>query len=533
MSDDPRIGSQLAGYRIERLLGRGGMGVVYLAEQLALGRSVALKLIAPDLAQDEGFRERFQRESRLAASIDHPNVIPVHEAGEADGQLFISMRFVEGIDLRELIAGGGRIEALRAARIVAQVGAALDAAHARGLVHRDVKPANVLIDREDHAYLSDFGLTKSMASASGLTATGQWVGTLDYIAPEQIQGEAVDARTDVYALGCVLHQALTGNVPYPRDSDPAKLWAHMNEPPPAVSESAPGLPGSFDGVVARAMAKDPAERFPSAGDLGRATVAAAEGRAAAEPERSVAAGAAAPGEITVPRGRPAPTAAAGPPTAATAALRHRRPGGRGRWFALGGAGAVVLAGGAALALALGSGDEDPEPGPAPGPETVTVERTTETETEAQTEADAAPTDLTTHTAEGYTARYPAGWAVEIDDELQTTFRRSRFTSPGGDAFVSIDRSPGETTDPADKAAEVERALRGSPGYERISFEPVTIAGEPAFEWTFFTDDGGTRERRIDLFLNRGGDSYAVLGGGADFGLALPAARRVAGSIEPR
>jgi serine/threonine-protein kinase len=281
------------------------MGVVYCANQIALDRRVALKLLAPALASDPGFRARFQQESRLAANIDHPNVVDVYEAGEEDGRLYIAMRWVEGSDLRKEIEDHGRLDPTRAAEIIAQVADALDAAHAMGLVHRDVKPANILLGHRrgrEHAYLTDFGLTKRVESAGGLTQTGQWVGTLDYIAPEQIRGEKVDARSDVYALGGVLAHALTGRVPFERDSDVAKMWGHINDPPPAPSSVVPGLPPELDAVVLRAMAKDPAQRYQSAGDLGRAAFAAAKGRRPDAPERMVAVGAAAP-----EGGPPAPT----------------------------------------------------------------------------------------------------------------------------------------------------------------------------------------------------------------------------------
>src|SRR3954451_11153030 len=272
------------------------MGVVYLAEQLRLQRRVALKLIVPELAEDDEFRRRVERESQMAASLDHPNVIPVYEAGEADGALFISMRYVEGSDLRVLIRDGGQLDPARAARIVSQLGDALDAAHARGLVHRDVKPANVLVTGapgSEHVYLTDFGLTRHVSSQSGITHTGQWVGTLDYVAPEQISGGPLDARVDVYSLGCVLFEALTARVPSPRASDVAKMFAHMNEPPAAVSALVPEAGWAFDAVVARALAKAPEERYPSTGDLGRAAQAAAYGQHNTAPERSVAAGSAA------------------------------------------------------------------------------------------------------------------------------------------------------------------------------------------------------------------------------------------------
>ena len=294
-------GTEFAGHRIDAVAGRGGMGVVYRATHLALDRVVALKLIASALSGDESFRARFKQESMTAASIDHPNVIPIYDAGEADGQLYITMRFVDGTDLRSALDQRGALPPDDATRIVSDIAAALDAAHARGLVHRDVKPANVLISADGkRAYLTDFGLTKHAASTSGVTQTGMFVGTLDYIAPEQLAGKGVDARADVYSLGCVLFEALTGQVPYPREEEPAKMWAHMGEPPPPVSSVRPDLPAQFDEVVTRAMAKDPDERFPSAGDLGRAARAAAEARATPHPERSVATGQAAPSGAAPP-----------------------------------------------------------------------------------------------------------------------------------------------------------------------------------------------------------------------------------------
>ena len=274
---DISTGSRIAGYRIEGVAGHGGMGVVYQATQLALGRRVALKLISPVLADDPRFRERFKRESRLAASIDHPNVIPVYEAGEIDGSLFLSMRWVEGTDLATLIRRGGGLEPPRATRIVAQVAAALDTAHEHGLVHRDVKPANVLITgRGEHAYLTDFGLVKRLAGSGDITRSGELVGTLDYVAPEQIAGKGSDARSDIYSLGCLLFHCLTGRVPFATSNEIAKIYAHLTETPPPVSEAVPALAGPLDAVVARALAKEPSERYASAGDLGRAAVEAVD-----------------------------------------------------------------------------------------------------------------------------------------------------------------------------------------------------------------------------------------------------------------
>jgi serine/threonine-protein kinase len=247
-------GSTLAGFRIERQLGRGGMGVVYLATQLQLERKVALKLVAPEFAEDGDFRTRFIAESRTAAALEHAHVLPVYEAGEADGNLYIAMRYVEGTDLSRLLKEQERLDPRRAVRLVAQMAEALDAAHAHGLVHRDVKPANVLLTRDDHAYLTDFGLSKRIDSKSGVTRTGQFVGTFDYMAPEQIEGGPLSAQTDVYSLGCVLFHVLTGRVPYERDRDVAKIWAHVSGPPPSLLETAPWLPPELEDVVSRAMA---------------------------------------------------------------------------------------------------------------------------------------------------------------------------------------------------------------------------------------------------------------------------------------
>jgi DNA-binding SARP family transcriptional activator/Tol biopolymer transport system component/tRNA A-37 threonylcarbamoyl transferase component Bud32 len=268
---DLQPGTEVAGYRIVSTLGRGGMSVVYLAEHDWLQRKVALKVLAPQLAEDERFRERFVRESRLAASLDHPNVIPIYEAGASGGDLFIAMRYVEGTDLRTLLHEGGALEPGRAVAIVRQVAAALDAAHEQGLVHRDVKPGNVLLARQrgseagEHVYLSDFGLTKRSASDSGITGTGQFVGTLDYAAPEQFKGGTPDARTDVYSLGCVLFECLTGSPPFTSENDAGLMYAHLQEPPPSATARNAGLPREVDGVVAKAMAKAPPDRYPAAG----------------------------------------------------------------------------------------------------------------------------------------------------------------------------------------------------------------------------------------------------------------------------
>jgi serine/threonine protein kinase len=271
---DQRIGTELGGYRILEQLGRGGTSVVYRAEHVRLGRPAALKLLSPGLG-DADFSDRFLRESRLAASLDHPSIVPVYDAGEDDGLLWIAMACVEGTDLKTLIKDEGALPLRRALNILGQIASALDAAHARGLVHRDVKPANILVGPEHRAYLSDFGAVKELASA-GMTRTGAFVGTIEYCAPEQIEGGDVDARTDVYALACVLYETLTGTPPFHRPSEVAVLNAHLHAPPPRLSKAAPGLPHQLEHVIQKALSKSPLDRYATPGELIAAARAAAE-----------------------------------------------------------------------------------------------------------------------------------------------------------------------------------------------------------------------------------------------------------------
>ena len=290
-------GSVIGGYRIDELIGRGGMGIVYRATNVALNRIYALKLLAPELSDDDQFRERFKREVRIAASLRHPHVIGIHYAGEHDGDLFLVMDFVYGADLADLLRSGGALEPDRAVEVLAQVASALDAAHAKGLVHRDVKPANVLItvrDGEEHAYLTDFGLAKRSDTVGGLTRKGVVVGTVDYMSPEQVTGGATDARTDIYALGCTFFHMLTGNVPYERENSVATLFAHVHEPPPPLD---PPLADSYPAlgeVIAKAMAKEPADRYLSVGDFASDAAATLRGMRNTKPPTLVATGEAKP-----------------------------------------------------------------------------------------------------------------------------------------------------------------------------------------------------------------------------------------------
>ena len=378
MRELPRIGAEVAGYRLQSQLSRGGMAVVYLAEDLRLARKVALKILAVELAEDDAFRERFLRESRIAASIDHPNVIPIYDAGEFEGLLYIAMRHVVDPDLRALIRAEAPLEIDRTLSIASQVASALQVAHERGLVHRDVKPANVLLIRRrspgaaDHAYLADFGLAKHASSVTGLTATGQFVGTLSYTAPEQAMGAVVDARTDIYALGCVIFECLTGQPPFKKEEDVAVIMAHINDTAPRVTDLRPDCPSHVADAVATMLEKSPGDRFQDCDQVvealrgplpsgatsvtktGVAHLPPAE-PAAAEPPAPPSEPPAPPAQPPAPPAEPAVPAAEPSPASPGPSRRRLLVGGA----ALAGALAV-----AAIALALTGGDGDEE-SPAP------------------------------------------------------------------------------------------------------------------------------------------------------------------------
>jgi serine/threonine-protein kinase len=376
----PKIGDEFAGYRLEEMIGHGGMSIVYRARHLELERSVALKLLAPDLSEDPAFQERFIRESRLAAGLDHPNVIPIYEAGQENGVFYIAMRYVPGSNLKALLRRTGPLDGATAISVIGQIASALNAAHEKGLVHRDVKPANVLIvegagaDDSNHVYLSDFGIAKQRAS--NVTRTGMFIGTAEYASPEQIEGKELDGRSDVYSLGCVLYQCLTGNPAYEKDSEVALIYAHLLEPPPSTRTARPELSPVIDDVIAKAMAKNPDDRYATARELAAAvrqalTSPAADAPPASTPEpAAVTAGApmpavqaaaappavgtplaAPPGPPAAPEMPPAHDQAAPPPARSSGTVSRKR---------LGIAAAIVALGivGAVLAVVLSSGGGD-------------------------------------------------------------------------------------------------------------------------------------------------------------------------------
>jgi serine/threonine-protein kinase len=281
-------GAVVAGFRIVSPIAEGAMGSVFVAEDTRRGGRVALKVLAPDLARDGRFRERFLRESRVAAALNHPHIVPIVDSGEERGILYLAMVLVDGLDLRDLLRRDGLLEPERSLSILSQVAEALDAAHRAGLVHRDVKPGNILLaaDHDETAYVCDFGLARHLSSASSLTGDRGFVGTIDYVPPEQIEGGPIDGRADVYALGCVLFECLSGRRPFDRDSELSVVFAHLNEPPPRLSDLRPDLPEAFDEVFAVAMSKSPTDRYSTCGELVAAARHARSGRAFRRRRRS-------------------------------------------------------------------------------------------------------------------------------------------------------------------------------------------------------------------------------------------------------
>lgn len=325
-------GAQIAGYQIGEQIGTGGMAVVYRALDLRLGRPVALKVLAPRLAEDDAFRQRFIRESRAAAGVDHPHIVPIFEAGETDGVLFIAMRYVSAGDVRKLIQTEGTLAPARASAIASQAASALDAAHAHGLVHRDVKPGNILLDSvggRDHVYLADFGLSKHSLATSTLTSTGQFMGTLDYVSPEQIQGHPADGRADQYALACTVVEMLCGTPPFKRDESMALLWAQLEAPPPVLTDLRADLPPELNHVMSTALAKSASDRYPTCAAFAAALAVASEAKPVVLREPTALAAAVQAEAATPPAGTPGwpppPVLAGQPALEETAAVPPRQP----------------------------------------------------------------------------------------------------------------------------------------------------------------------------------------------------------------
>jgi hypothetical protein len=524
---DLGVGSTIAGCRIEAVAGRGGMAVVYRAMQEALQRQVALKVIAPECARDEEFRARFKRETVIAASIDHPNAIPVYEAGERDGVLYLMMRYVDGTDLRQLLDREGPLTPARAAQLLVPVTAALHAAHRKGLVHRDVKPSNVLIAPNpdgDHVYLTDFGIARQTdASAAGgpITKTGMFVGTVDYMAPERIEGQRGDARSDIYAFGCMLFQTLTGQVPFPRASEVAKIYAHLSEPFPSLTAIRSDAPPALETVIDRATARSPDERYETAAEAGQALSAAA----ASEPTTPVARPALP--AATVPASAPEPAAptapapagptepAQRPATAPTAGMPRR---GRRSTVALAaGVAAVTVAAVALIASGALSGGGG-------GGGTVLREKTQANTGAAQ--ASAVPA-LVPFSSTDLTASVPAKWNHRT--KPGATLTRDQWTDPA-------DPSTSVLVDAVAPSAVDGRASRNrdrgtrQPGYQEISFMPTTLAGRPAYGWEYRLPD----KQRIDYFVNGCNTGYAIQGTAPPqrFAALRQTFQRVAESVRP-
>jgi hypothetical protein len=517
-------GDRLGDFAILRAIGEGGMGVVYLARDERLDRQVALKVIAPQLAHDPEFQKRFETEARSAAAIEHPNAVAVYSAGSLDDKLYMAMRYVDGTDLRHLLAEQGALDPAQTVAILADVAAALDAAHTAGLVHRDVKPGNVLLadgPEPQSAYLTDFGLTRGQhGGAEQLTGTGQWIGTLDYVAPEQMSNDRVDARTDVYALGCVFFEMLAGAVPFP-GGDLQKVMAKANQAVPAL----PVERSRFDSVIARATDREPDHRYRSAGDLARAARAALEGSEPQLTERGVATGAAAAGILEAVPTEPAtaPTRIAprrpDPPTRRMPSepVPRRRDGSGARTAAIIGGAVVLAAGLIAGALILdgkGGGDSRTVVNQA----TTTVAETApapEASEEAATSSAAAASAPREFQTAGYSVAIPAGWTQAESEKVarDSSFVENTWSSPADDEEVLIDESPGEPAPPAESAEAIRTDLESAE-------EPIYSARDDVFKGgTYgseidFQASSGLRER-ADFFLDRGDSGFAVLASAED------------------
>jgi hypothetical protein len=501
-------GSRIGKYVLEQQIGQGGMAVVFRARDDQLGRLVALKIMAPSVASDAEFRQRFIRESKAAAAVDDPHIIPVFEAGESAGVLFIAMRYVAGGDVRSLLAREGPLSVDQTAAILESVASALDAAHAAGLVHRDVKPGNMLMDvrkgRPDHTYLADFGLTKATSGAVTLTSTGRFLGTADYAAPEQIAGQPIDGRADQYALACAAVEMLTGQAPFPLENVMAVLFAHRSSPPPALSTRRQGLPAQLDAVLGRALAKSPSDRYRSCGDFAAAFRGAV---GAGRYEAPVAVGAShrrtdgeaatlAPGGPGEARAEPAATSPLAlprsmePPGRIEVVRGRRRRGG----LAIAAAAAVAVAAAVVAFLTLA------QPGSAPGARAGTGHT-------AAGRAVSAPRWHTYHDPSGFAIGLPPGWAV-----ASTAPGEVQFTgTPTGFVLVVAWSTHPQPDALADWQQQAARKAAADSSYRQLGIRQVSYRGYNAADWQFTNIYQGVRIRVIDrTFIVRSGQlSYAI------------------------
>ncbi len=508
-SENPEFspGDRLGDFKILRHLGRGGMGSVYLAEDERLSRKVALKVVLPGLATHRSFRRRFEAEARAAAAIDHPNVVPILSAGSVDGNLYLAMRYIEGVNLDQALRATGPLSPADSARILRSVAAGLDAAHAAGLVHRDVTPANILLQGDlgrEGVYLTDFGLVRRVDSnETRLTNTGQLIANLDYASPEQVTTGWVDARTDVYSLGCVLYRMLSGSRPFP-GTDTQKMWKIVNEPVPPV----PG-PGEMNSVVARATAKDPADRFPSAGDLAGAALVALEGRSTAPSERSVASGPAATGyseSVEEPGAtEPLPTEVFVGKETVNRALSTEKRSRRRLWiFAAPLAIVVVIA---LVAVLVSGGD-----GSGRSAEKAVTQPSAHTSSSGPT----TTVKATSRGAEGrfqgqvYNVEPPSGWGRDPEVIEEPPYYPNLWRQSGAEGAAYL-RTEGTTAVEGQDPVEAEEGSRlktsKSPDYHEIGFGPVTINGRSAVRWDYEVEG----DRRIVYGFVECGTGLAVVG----------------------
>lgn len=517
-------GTELAGYRIVRFVARGGMGSVYEATQRSLDRRVALKFISDELGQDERFRGRFRREARSAAAIDDPHILPVYEAGELpDGRLFLSMRYVDGPDLGSLLRQETRLGFTDTLDLLGQVAEALDAAHEHGLVHRDVKPANVLLDRRQgrwHAYLTDFGLAKPYEQSSEHTATGELLGTVDYMAPELVNGTSFDARADVYSFGCMAYRCLTGELPYARENRAATMMAHLSAPIPRPSAAVQGLPATADMIVEKAMQKDPDLRARSAGAIMRWAREQTQAAANRDSPTEIAAVAAPTAAHRRPRvlPRPAPAIVMESPSTPSGGSAHwGRPA-----FVIALVALVVAVGAAGVTFGLisrGSASGGQRASSHRNASASVVARTSTTgtsstdissSTSSAHDAQAGSQEMEGYAGPGYTAEVPVGWANVEDASRKQGYAESKWQAAGEPAdYALIDSSPGqeETLSPAEEAAPVHHDLEQERGYEELAYSPIELGEVPAQEWVFRLSGS----ERVDYFFQRCGTGFAVLG----------------------